>query len=214
MTDGTLPADAMTSEAFPPIELPTRRMNLRILITGVPVLVFYLLTRTAPESVAVAGGFIAFAIVFRYTRFSKLYQMLSAVGFGVVATSAAVGIVWGSEKAYLASGPISGYIFAAICFGSVVIGRPIAGAIVREITPWLTKALPNDAPVLVGITVMWALYNVLAATVRIWLLMNLSVGEYLIWSRVLGWPMGGLLILVTGYFIRRASQRQRLASST
>jgi hypothetical protein len=47
----------------------------------------------------------------------------------------------------------------------------------------------------------------------VYLLTNLSVGEYIIWSRVIGWPAGGALLGLTGYFIQRAARRLRKESN-
>ncbi len=163
------------------------RPNPRLLITSIPIAVFYLLTVVASPSVAVAGGFIAAAIVFYYTRHSRLYQALSAVGFAVVTLSAAIGIIWSREKAYLAAGPASDFLFVWIYAGSVVIRQPLVGGITREVFPRLAGSLPVTASVFVWLMISWAVFDIFSGALRVYLLSNLSVGEYIIWSRVLAW---------------------------
>jgi hypothetical protein len=190
------------------------RPNPRLFITAIPVVVFYFLTVTVSPSMAVAGGFIAAAVVFYYTRQSPLYQALSAVGFVVVSLSAAIGIIWSSEKAFLAAGAASDFLFVFIYLGSVFIRQPLVGGITREVFPRLAGRLPTMAPVFVWLTVSWAVFDILAGLLRVYLLMNLSVGEYIIWSRVTVWPAGALLLSLTGYLIQRAAHRQRAAAES
>ncbi len=185
------------------------RVNPRLFITAIPVAVFYALTVTVSPSLAVAGGFVAAAIVFYYTRQSPLYQALSAVGFGVVSLSALVGIIWSSEKAFLAAGAASDFLFVFIYIGSVVIKQPLVGGIMREVLPALAGRLPVTASVFVWTTIAWAVFDVFSGSLRVYLLANLSVGEYIVWSRVIGWPAAGLLLLATGYLVRRAAHRLR-----
>ncbi len=158
------------------------RPNPRLLITSIPIAVFYLLTVVASPSVAVAGGFIAAAIVFYYTRHSRLYQALSAVGFAVVTLSAAIGIIWSREKAYLAAGPASDFLFVWIYAGSVVIRQPLVGGITREVFPRLAGSLPVTASVFVWLMISWAVFDIFSGALRVYLLSNLSVGEYIIWE--------------------------------
>lgn len=183
------------------------RPNFRILVSGIPVAVFYVLTRVAPPSVSVTGGFIAFTIVFFYTRRSRLYQLLTVVGFVVVALSAAVGIVTSSEKAYLAAGPVSNFVFVPLYLGSVRLGQPLVGGIAREIVPGMVGRLPVNAAVFAWLSVVWGVYEAVQGVVRFLLLSELSVGEYIVWSRVFGWPASAVMLSVTVFFIVRAARR-------
>ena len=190
------------------------RLNPRLLITMTPVVVFYVLSVVAPPTLAVAGGFAAAAGAFYFTRKSRLYQALLLVGFAVVALTAAIGITWGSEKAYLASGACSSFLFAFIYSGSVLIRHPLVGGIAREVVPGLTGRLPDTAPVFVWTTLAWAVFSMSQGFVRVYLLVNLSVGEYIIWSRVVGYPATGLMLGATAYFIWRTAEKERKAAAT
>lgn len=185
------------------------RPNFRVLVTGIPVAVFYLLTRVAPPPVSVAGGFIAFTIVFFYTRRSRMFQLLTFTGFVVVAISAAIGIVASSEKAYLAAGPVANFVFVPLYLGSVFVGQPLVGGIAREIVPGMVGRLPVNAAVFVWLSVVWGVYEAAQGAVRFLLLAELSVGEYIVWSRVFGWPTSGLMLAITVFFILRAAKTNR-----
>ena len=185
------------------------RPNFRILVSGIPVAVFYALTKVAPPSVSVAGGFIAFTIVFYFTQRSRLYQLLTVVGFVAVAISAGVGIVASSEKAYLAAGPIANFVFVPLYLGSVLIGQPLVGGIAREIVPGMVGRLPVNAAVFMWLSVVWGIYEAAQGVVRFLLLSELSVGEYIVWSRVFGWPASAVMLSVTVFFIVRAARAHR-----
>src|SRR5690349_11096338 len=102
-------------------------MNFRIGASVIPVGVFYILWRLGPAWLAVLGGFVASTAVFWYTRRDRLIGLLTAIGFVIVAASAAVGIASDSEKAYLAAGIVSDFLLAAVHVVSALIGRPLVG---------------------------------------------------------------------------------------
>jgi hypothetical protein len=182
-------------------------VNLRILASIFPLGVFYGFSRVADPWVAVLAGFAASSVVFYYNRQSRLIGTLTAFGFVLVAVSAVVGIAANSEKAYLASGPIGDFLFVPLYLGSILIGRPIIGGIARELLPKYAGHLPANAPVFVWMSVVWAIYDTLHGLGRVWLLQELSTGQYIIWSRVLFWPISIGLVGLTGLLVMRAGQR-------
>jgi len=188
-------------------------MNLRVVTSILPVATFYLLTRVAEPWLAILGGFAVSTAVFYVNRKDRLIGALTVFGFVVVAASAAVGIIWDSEKAYLASGPIMDFLFVPLMLGSVAIGRPLVGGIARELFPALAGAIPPRAAVFVWLTVAWALWNLVHGIVRVYMLQELSTGEYIIWSRLAFWPFGAALMGSSAWFVYRASKRHRPADA-
>lgn len=182
-------------------------MNPRILLSLLPVVVFFLLTRVAPPQLAILGGFGASALVFYVTRGERLIGLLTAFGFVIVAVAATIGIIWNSEKAYLASGPVSDFLLAPMYVGSVLIGKPLVGGIARQLFPAIAGLVPINAPVFAWLSVAWAGYDILHGLGRTYMLSELSVGEYIIWSRLLSWPPTGALLGITAFFIVRAARR-------
>ena len=45
------------------------------------------------------------------------------------------------------------------------------------------------------------------------MLLNLSIGEYLIWGRVFGWPTAAALVFICGIFVLREARRHRTESA-
>ena len=63
------------------------------------------------------------------------------------------------------------------------------------------------ALVFAWLSVSWAGFDTLHGTMRFWMLTHLSVAQYLIWTRLIGWPITGTLLAISGYFIWRAAHR-------
>ncbi len=184
-----------------------RHMNPRLLLSGAPIVVFWVASRLLDPVPANILGFSAFVLVYVTNRRDGLIGLLTAFGFVIVAVSAVFGIIFESEKAYLASGPVSDFLFIPLHLGSIAVGKPLIGAITRELFPELGQRVPLNHPVFVAFTLVWAVYDVGLGIARTLLLQELSVGEYLVWSRVLGWPASTVLIAITGYFVFREAAR-------
>ena len=45
------------------------------------------------------------------------------------------------------------------------------------------------------------------ALVLTWMLLNLSIGEYLVYGRLFGWPTTAALVFICGTFILREARR-------
>ena len=180
-------------------------MNPRVLVSLFPVVVFFGLTRVAPPWLAIGGGFAVSAGVFYLNRRARVVSAMAAFGFVVLAVSAVVGIFLGSEKAYLASGPVSDFLFVPVFLGSIVVGRPLVRGIAAELFPSWVGGIPSGAPVFAWLSVAWAVYDFFHGVLRVYLLRELSVGEYMIWGRLLSWPVLAVLIGATVWSVYRAA---------
>lgn len=183
-----------------------RRINFRILLGGLPVAVFYVLTRFAPAWVAISGGFLASVFVFRVARTNGLIRLLTAFGLAIVAVSALVGIIWESEKAYLAAGPAADFLWPLLHAASIAVRRPLVGAVAREMVPWLTGSIPANDRLFVGLSAMWGSLDLVRGFVLIWFLQNMSVGEYIVYSRLFNWPINITLLVITVLLIARRAR--------
>ena len=206
----TLPA---WFEALPGIRhLPEHwRPNPRIPMAAAPVVVFYVLTRLVNAELAIAGGFVAFTLVFFFVSFSRLYRGLAFYGYVITAGAALIGIILGSEKAYLAAGPAQSVLILPVYAGSLLIGKPLIGAIARDFVPGIAGDLPISAPVFVWVTLGWALYHVVRAATLFWMLAEFSVGEYIVYTRLVWLPLTAAAYLGSGWLIIRAMRRHERA---
>ncbi len=181
-------------------------MNFKILASGIPIAVFFGLSQVASPWIAITGGFTASTLVYYATRRDRLIGEIAAFAFVCVAITALVGIIGNSEKAYLASGPVSDFLFVPWYVGSVLMGRPLVGGIARELAPALAMKVPLQAPVFAWLSFAWAGFDAIHGTMRVYLLTHLSVGEYIVWSRLIGWPITGALLATSAFFIWRAAR--------
>lgn len=180
-------------------------MNPRIFLSIAPVLAFLVLTRVADAWVAVSGGFTASAVVFLLAKRDRLIGVLSVFGLAVVAVSAVLGVVWNSERAYLSAGPASDFLFVPLYLASILLRRPLVGSIVHEIFPQRFTVIPADHQVFFRLSFAWAAFDVVHGIVLTALLLKLEVIEYLLWSRVVGWPMTGVMLLISFLAVQWAS---------
>ncbi len=64
-----------------------------------------------------------------------------------------------------------------------------------------------NAPIFVKVTLVRAGYEAVKALVLTWMLLNLSIGEYLVYGRLFGWPTTAALVFICGTFILREARR-------
>src|SRR5918996_5490657 len=121
---------------FPPI-------NLRFGLVILPVAVFLLLRRVAIPEIAIGAGFFTSLVVFFINRQSGRTGMLAVLGMVIVGGAAIVGIVLGSEKAYLLNDPISDYLIMTVALVSIVFSRPLFSLFARELVPTVERVLES-----------------------------------------------------------------------
>lgn len=184
-------------------------MNPTILLSLLPVAVFLYLTRVSAPWVAILGGMGASAAVLAVTRRDRLIGALTLFGFLVTVVAGIVGLVQGSERAYLAAGPISDFFFVPLYGISVAKGYPLVGGVARELVPAVARRIPVNSAVYRDLSVAWALFDIAhGAAAAVLLQRRLSVAEYVIWSRVVLWPFSGALLLFTATVIWRQARRE------
>ena len=181
-------------------------MNFRILSSVLPIATFYGVSRVGPPWLAILAGFIVSAIVYYHARKDRLIGFLTLFGFVLVGLSAVIGIIWNSEKAYLAAGPAADFIFVGVYLVSIAIRQPLIGGIARELVPSIASRLPRDAPAFAQMSFLWAGYDFFHGIARVYMLREMSTGEYIVWSRLLSWPFSVALIGITVWTIHRAAK--------
>jgi hypothetical protein len=152
--------------------------------------------------------------VLRLNRGQPLIAVLTMVGITIVGISGLVGIIWDSPKAYLASGPVSDFLFVGVYLVSILIHKPLIGGVSRELFPLIAGRIPIENRVFVIWSFAWGAFNLAQGFIRWWMLEELSVGEYLVWSRVVFWPVSTALFLGTALHIYREASGTRRAIST
>lgn len=184
-------------------------IRLRLLLGLAPAWLFLLVTRFAPPWAAIGTGFLASLAVYERTGRSRFVAGMSTFGLAVVAGGSLVGIIWANEKAYLAAGGLTDLLFVPAYLVSAAISKPLVGGIAREMVPTIAGVLPLEHTVYRLLTMFWALFYAVHGLVQLWLLRELSVAQFVIFSRVVLWPPTGLALLVSAAIVWRAAKRQQ-----
>jgi hypothetical protein len=179
-------------------------INPRFGLVILPVAVFLLVRRLASPEIAIGAGFVTSLIVFFINRQSGATGILAVLGMVIVGGAAIVGIVLGSEKAYLMNDPISDYLIMAVALGSIVFRRPLFSLFARELVPAVERVLEPRHSVFYLTTWLVVAVNAVQGTTRVVLLQNLSVDHYLLVSKPMGWTLSFALLVATYVLIARA----------
>ena len=193
-------------------------VDWRIFWSLLPLVVFLVLNSFWPEDlwrtqVAIVASFAASTWVFAINRDSGVIRFITVLGFIVVAGSAVVGLVADSAKAFAAQNIYSDFLVAAVCLASVVIGKPLVGAVARESIPALRTLMEPRHRVFVILTLVFMTYNVGTGIFRIFLLGEFSANEYVIVSRVTS-PISLAFFLACYFMIKRAAGLSQEQPST
>ena len=144
-------------------------------------------------------------------RWLMVFSVCFNVGFGVW------GLIEGDGKVYWARDFIDNFVLGGVFLITVLMGRPIVSALVRETFPDIRERLPADHRVWIRLTIVWGLYIALAGVLRWWLLDQVSASTYAYIRLPLGWGLGAVLMLWTFSSVGRAMrevERQRLRASS
>lgn len=191
---------------------PTWRLLLgrglpTVAVEGVlPVLIFYGVWRTAGLAPAVvataaAGG----AIVLWEVRRGHDVA-LAGVTFVFLVIQAIVGLLAHSATVYLAQPVVLSALWGFAYLGSFAIGRPLIGAFARAWYPFPPefRATERYRREFGMQSVVWGVYCLARAGLRLWALLSSGVGGFVVISLVTGTPVLVALVLWSLWHARRA----------
>ena len=182
----------------------------RGLLSIAPIAVYLGMRQIVAAPLAIGAGFAVAALLFAMNRRrgGGVIQWLALLGLLAIAAGAVSGLVLDSEKAFLANDIVGDYFMALLLVGSIIVRRPLAGAIVHELFPRLRLQLPATHHVFVQVTWMYVLSNLLTGTYRVVLLQEVGVSEYVVYSRMVSWPLGIAMFAAVWWMLARARRRQ------
>lgn len=189
-------------------------VRLRLALSILPAWLFLIVSRFAPPWASISAGFGATVLVYLGTGHSRLVGALATFGFAIATVHAAFGIIFEDEKPYLAAGWVTDLLFVPMYAASVLIGKPLVGGIAREVVPTIAGRLPLESAIYRDLSIFWALFYVFHGAVQALLWRELSVAEFIIWSRVVLWPPTALAMIGTAWLVWRAARRTRNQAAT
>jgi hypothetical protein len=175
-----------------------------------PVLVFFGVWKAAglgPAIVASTVVYLALAVLL--ARRGRDLTLI-AIGAVFVVIQAIVGLASHSATVYLAQPVVLSALWAVAYFVSVAIGRPLIGVFANAWYPfpaWFRASAPYKREFGMQ-SVVWGVYCLARAGLRLFVLLHSGVGSFVLISLVTGFPFFFLLVFWGIWHARRVfSQR-------
>lgn len=165
------------------------QINPRILVGTTPAIVFLIAHHFTSLPLAILTSLAASAIVFAFNGGHGIIRALSVLSFTIVCLSAGVGLILRSEVAFVAQNLVGDISIAIVSIGSILIGRPLMGAISRDMAPGIRPVMAIGHPVFVQLTLVNVGLHILSGGARIGMISVLPTDLYVILSRVAMWPI-------------------------
>jgi intracellular septation protein A len=183
------------------------RPDFRVLEGGIPAFAFLIVNSLWDTRVAIGISFAASIWVFVRNQSSGVIRFLSVMSFLITAGSAAVGLAFSSDTAFVAQNMVSDFVVAVVMVGSVLIGRPLVGAVSRQLVPQIQPVMQLDHPTFRTLTLVSAGINIFTGVIRIFMLDAMSANAYLILSRVVFIPLNIAFYVLCYVLISRVAIR-------
>ena len=148
----------------------------------------------------VAGIGFATAVALGAWRYERRQQRPGAVAritLGLVFIRAAVGLVSGSARLYLAQDIVVDVLLGSAFIGSLALGRPLTAVYAREIYPVPTEIERSEtyAAIFRRTTLVWTAYFFSCASVRLAVLLSSSIDVYVLVAAITGAPVIATLLV-------------------
>ena len=171
----------------------------------VPVLLFYGVWRTAGLGPAVAASTAAAAAVVLWQLRRGSDVALAGATFVFIVIQAVVALAAHSATVYLAQPVVLSALWGSAYLVSAAIGKPLVGAFARGWYPFPPEFRASDIYRReFGMqSVVWGLYCLLRAGLRLWALLSTGVGGFVVVSIVTGTPIIAALVFWSLWHARR-----------
>jgi intracellular septation protein A len=194
---------------------PTWRMLLgrglpNVALEGfLPILVFYAFWREAGLAAGVLASAIAAGVVVLVQLRRGLDVALAAAAGVFIVIQATVALVTHSETVYLAQPVLLSAAWGIAYFVSAAIGKPLIGAFARGFYPFPPEIRESELYRReFGMqSVVWGVFCLARAALRLWVLLASGVGGLLVVSFVTGTPLLIALVLWGVWHARIAFSR-------
>jgi hypothetical protein len=194
---------------------PTWRMLLgrglpNVALEGfLPILVFYAFWREAGLAAGVLASAIAAGVVVLVQLRRGLDLALAAAAGVFIVIQATVALVTHSETVYLAQPVLLSAAWGIAYFVSAAIGKPLIGAFARGFYPFPPEIRESELYRReFGMqSVVWGVFCLARAALRLWVLLASGVGGLLVVSFVTGTPLLIALVLWGVWHARIAFSR-------
>jgi hypothetical protein len=205
-----------------PTEAPSARTILRHSAPRVlrdalgPIGSFFVAWKLAGLAVGIGVATLFAAVIYRHERNAGRPAIVVRVAFALVLIRAVVGLTSGSARVYLGQEAGIDAAIGLTVLGFLAAGRPLAAFFAREIYPFPdeVRSAPAFQRAFRIMTVVWAVYFLVRAAVRLTAVLTLSVNGYLLVDALSGAPfLLALLAWSVTYSIRTLESRPELTAA-
>jgi hypothetical protein len=179
-----------------------------------PLAVFYTVLVTVGYKGAVLAA-LAWAVVACVHRLVRRQRVPGTVLFGLalLAVRTAIAFITGSTFVYFAQ-PAAGTVAVALVFMvSALIRRPLAERLARDFCPLDPEVVARESVrrFFVQISLLWSLVMMLNAATVLWLLLNTTIGAFVIERTAVSWSLTAGGIAVSTWWFVRAMRRDGIS---
>jgi hypothetical protein len=174
-----------------------------------PVLVFFGVWKASGLGPAIAASTVVYLVLAVFLLRRGRDIALIATGMVFVVIQAVVGLVSHSATVYLAQPVVLSALWSVAYFASVAIGRPLIGVFANAwypFPPWFRASAPYKREF--GLqSIVWGLYCLARAALRLFVLLESGVGGFVVISVVTGFPFFFALVVWGIWHARRVFSR-------
>ncbi len=204
------PADLRLPEVRKVLKGDFETVDFHMVESMLPMIVFLLANWLGPAPLAIGASFLASLLVFVRNRDHGVVRAMAIMAFVVTGGAAIVGLAANSAKVFAAQNIAGDFVLASVCVGSVLTGRPLVGAVARDVIPALKSLIELPHALFAVLTLGLAGTQIFSGIVRMFLLEGLSTNEYVIISRLIGLPLSIIFYAVCFFAIRRLANSRLL----
>jgi hypothetical protein len=174
-----------------------------------PVLVFFAVWKAAGLGPAIAASTVVYLVLAVLLLQRGRDIALVAIGAVFVVIQAIVGLVSHSATVYLAQPVVLSALWSVAYFVSAAIRRPLIGVFASAwypFPPWFRASAPFKHEFGMQ-SVVWGVYCLARAALRLFVLLHSGVGGFVVISLVTGFPVLFALVLWGIWHARRVFSR-------
>ncbi len=174
-----------------------------------PPLAFYVGWKTGGLLVGIGLATLVSLLAWRTERRAGRPGFMTRLSLAIVIIQAVVGVVAGSERVYLAQPVLVNAAFGLAFIGSVVIGRPLAGAFAGDLYafPDEVRSSATFKSIFARVSLVWGVYLCVRSAVRLVALSESSVEAFLVVNMLTGMPLIALLMSWSIWYAVRSFRR-------
>lgn len=174
-----------------------------------PVLAFYVGWKLVNLAVGIGAATVVAVAAFRLARREERTGAMAKLALGFVFVQAAIGLVSGSAKVYLAPPVLLSGALGIAFFASAFTRRPIIGIFAEEMYPFPAEVRASETfrRIFARCSLAWGAYQLVRSGIRLLVLTQTSVDAYVAVNFLTGVPMISAMVTGTVWYSVRGFRK-------